>query len=208
MSEMQNAEGQKNEATENQSEQVVSKAEFEKALKTIEELQSSKERILNESKEFKSKWRSLEQQKADEEKERALKSGNLEEVIKTLKSENETIKSATREKEAKLLEQKLKFEIARQATDSWDVVDVIKALPKEMLTLNEDAMEFEGIEKAVNWVRENKKYLFKTVNAASMTSEVPHTKPMASGAPKTIGQMTQDEKNLLMQKAIEQTLRR
>jgi len=62
----------------------------------------------------------------------------------------------------KVLKSRLDFEVAKHASDAFDVNDVISNLDKENITLDEENLTFSGIEEEVNRIRTAKSNLFNT----------------------------------------------
>ena len=58
------------------------------------------------------------------------------------------------------LKKELHYQVAKHATDAFDVDDVIKSLPKDMLEVDEETLAVKGVDQAVSFVKEKKPYLF------------------------------------------------
>lgn len=173
--------------------ETVSREEFQQALETINQLKSTNERILNESKGYKSKYMTLKDELSVKEKEQLEASGDLQTLLEKERNERFELEKRWKQEKETRVAQDLKFQVARLASDAYDVEDVITSLKGDMVSYDEDTQSFSGLQEAIESVRESKKYLFKTDAGTKMVSQVPHGK-MITAKPKTVSEMTRAER--------------
>jgi thiamine kinase-like enzyme len=139
----------------------------------LEQLESTNQRILNESKEYKTKYRSLRENVEQKEQEQLEKSENWKELLDIEKNKSNQYAQEAKQLKSQMLKKHIDFEVARLAPNAFDIGDVINNLPKEMLSINEETMEVKGIEEAVNLIKEKKSYLFNVKQGTGMAQQRP-----------------------------------
>ena len=71
------------------------------------------------------------------------------------------------------MQKDLKFRVASIAKDAYDVDDVIRSLPKDLLSIDDETGVINGVEEAFNEVRKNKPYLFDVKKNSGMSNGRP-----------------------------------
>lgn len=174
-----NAEAHSQEAVE---EKTPTLEELQEALTKqqalIDQLSSSKERILAESKDYKSKYSELRTTVEAAEKAKLEESENWKELLEREKNEKFELQEKWKNLRQQTVKANLQFKAAQLAADAWNIDDVINSMPSDAIEIGED-LSVAGIENAINAVREAKPYLFKQEQAASMVSSNPGGKPKA-----------------------------
>ena len=89
--------------------------------------------------------------------------------------------------------------MASVAKDAYDVNDIISALPKDTLSIDEEGLSVSGVDEAVNFVRENKPWLFQKENKSGMSS----ARPTSETGKKGYEDLDTNEKDALFRKALE-----
>ena len=170
----------------------ITPEQFAQLAQKVEQLEASKNRILEESKEWKSKAQTLKSEKEAAERERLEQSGEVEKLLEIERNRSHELAQAKAQMEKAALKKELHFQAARFAGDAYDVSDVIKSLPQELLSLDKENLSVQGVQDAVTKLRESKPYLFKKTAASGMADSRP-----ASQVPqkKNYHELTQAEKD-------------
>ena len=158
----------------------------------VEQLETSKSRILEESKEWKSKAQNLRAEKESTEREILEKNGEVEKLLEMERNRVHELSQAQSQMQKTALKKELSYQAARFAGDAYDVDDVIKSLPTELITLDKENLSVQGVRDAVTKLRETKPYLFKKNPSSGMADSRP-----ASQVPKekSYTELTQAEKD-------------
>lgn len=133
----------------------------EELLAQLEQLKSTNERLLKESKEAKSKWKSV----MTEAEERKLAELKAKEDYKSLYEQTSQEKSNYQKQLEDLKSQtmynSIKFQVARMCPDAHDVEDVINKVKISPTMVNPETGEVDGINSQIDEVRKKYAYLFK-----------------------------------------------
>ena len=160
-------------------------------LETVERLKSTNDRLLNESKDYASKYRSLRDDIESKEKQALEKSENHRALYEKENIKARELQSSLETMQKKVKEKEYLYQIAKYAPDARDVLLVAQKLPKDQVTWNESTMGFDGIEEGLKDVRKNCDYLFEQKKPVPMTNNFPTmNKPEA----KTLSAMNSKEK--------------
>jgi len=154
---------------EDQSEQIDVKA----IIARMEKLEQTNARLLDESKSYKEKYRTVVSEVENKEKAKLEESENWKELLDREKNEKHQLKDQLSVYKKNIAKKDLHFKVASVAKDAFDITDVISSLPKDMLSLDEESLEFGGIDEAVNFVKEKKPWLFNSGKSAGQTGARP-----------------------------------
>jgi len=195
---MENVEGQDTDVVEQQQEQQVDVNEL---VAKLEKLESTNARLLEESKTYKNRYESTQKEKEESERARLEEEGKIQELLDLEKSTSLQLKDQLQTLKKETLRKSLNFEAAKYAGDAYDVDDIIKSLPTDVIKMDEDALTFEGVQDAVTKLRETKPYLFKSEINTGMVDGRP-----TSGVPqeKTYAEMSEQEKDASLIEALKQ----
>lgn len=179
--------------------------DIKELLAKIEQLQSTNERLLNESKTYKSKsqeYQELQQKLKSLEDEKLQKEGNWQEMIKRLQEEKSSVEQKLRQKDNEILKSNVYSTVANIAKDAHDIDDLLAQSEfSKMIEVDEESLKpvKESVDMFVGKLREVKPYLFKNKKVASMGDARPSIdKPIQ----KDVKQMNQDERKALLKEAI------
>lgn len=165
----------------------------------VESLRSSKERLLNESKDYKSKYRSLQSQREEQERTEMESKEQWKELLEREREEKQRLANEHKSLQHKNLMQKVQFEAAKLASDANDLDDVIYNLRLTQDDVNVETGEISNLAAKVDGLREKKPYLFKQ-EIATMNNKVPHYKEQE----KREEDLTAAEKDLELVRALQQ----
>jgi hypothetical protein len=167
-------------------------------MKRLEQLESTNQRILDESKQWKSKYQGL---KSDVEKNEAKKleeSENWKDLFEIEKNKSHELNEQIKHFKKETLKQKVHFEVAKHAPDAFDINDVISNLPRDILVIDEDALTVKGIEEAVSLVKEKKPYMFNNKKVHGQAS----SRPVGENSRSSYDELSKKEKDDLFIKAL------
>ncbi len=128
----------------------------------LEKLESTNERLLNESKTYKNKYQGLRNDVETKQKTQLEESENWKELLDIEKNRAFELEEKHKSMQKNVLRQKLNFEVARHAKNAFDVNDVINSLDRNSLHIDEENLEVGGIKEAVELVMKSKPHLFNT----------------------------------------------
>lgn len=171
---------------------------MEHLMEEIDRLKKTNERILSESKDYKTKFQSLRGEVEAREKQELESKEQWKELLEKERNERFEIQGQLKGMRNKVLNKGLKFELATLASDAEDVELLAQALPENMVEIDEANLSFVGIKDAVEHLRKEKPFLFKKVKAPQMANG----KPQAFENKKPAGQMSQSERDELMKSAL------
>lgn len=181
--------------------QAISMEDFEQLRSTVEQLQLSKDRVLQESKEWKSKYQAAREEMETKEKEELEAKGDLAAMLEREKNEAAKYKQEAADMKRKTLKQTLHYEVARHAKDAHDIADVIHSLPTGMVQMDEESMMFSGVQEAIGKLRQDKPYLFNTGKTVGMAD----ARPSADIREKTFEELSSNEQDALFIDALLKT---
>lgn len=161
------------EVIKDENEEVKPNPELEAIKAQIKKMEDSNARLLEESKGYKSKYQSLKAEVEGSEKIKLTENEQWKELDEINKNEIHKLTERLKITEKKALKKDLNFKVAAVAKDAHDVNDIINALPKDLLKIDEEDQTINGIDEAVNSVRTSKPWLFNTEKKSGMTSKRP-----------------------------------
>lgn len=166
----------------------------------MEQLEQTNQRILDESKQYKNKYRSLRDEVESKEKQKLEESENWKELLDREKNEKSQLAEMVKTYKSKTLKQNINFEVARLAPNAFDINDVINNLPKDMLQIDEENLSVKGIDAAVNYVKEKKPFLFNTKQASAMVTD----RPNADNGQVSFDKLSKQDQDRLFAEALKQ----
>lgn len=177
----------------------------------INQLESTKERLLNESKQYKTRKSEVEELQAklkEYENKKLEEEGNWQEMLRREQEEKSSLQAKLREQSNQILKGNIFNSVANVAKDAHDISDLLaQSEYAELIEVDEERLSpsKESVEKFVNSLREKKPYLFKNKKVAAMADAKPGTdKPVH----KSMQNMTMEERKQAMRQALEQLPRR
>lgn len=169
----------------------------------VDQLKSTKERLLKESKDYAIKYRTLRDEIDQKEKIALEKSDNHRALYEKSEIKNKEIALQLESMNKKMREKEYLFQIAKHAPDARDVLLVAQKLPKELVQWNDELTTFDGIEEGLKAVRKNYGFLFEEKKGVPMVNTIPSTNKTGD---KTIKSMTMGEKKQALSSALETIL--
>lgn len=179
-----------------QTQDETSSVSLEELNAKLEKLESTNQRLLSESVEWKEKYKSIRDEKALKEKEELVESKNWEELLTREKDERLKLEEKFLSTKKQTLRHKLESKAREYASDAHNINAVLKMLPSELIKLDEDELTVDGVKEAVEVIRQSDPYLFKTTSAPTMETK----RPNSMSKEKTIDEMTREERHQLVLK--------
>jgi len=139
----------------------------------MQKLEDTNSRLLEESKTNKSKYQGLKSDVEDKEKAQLTENEQWKELLEIEKNNRSNVELQLKDTKKSVLQKELNFKVASLAKDAHDVNDIISALPKDLISIDEDSLSINGVDEAVNQVRESKPWLFVTETKSGMASARP-----------------------------------
>lgn len=163
----------------------------------IEQLESTKNRLLDESNKYKTRKSEVEELRSqlDAYKKTELeKKGEWQKRLEMEREERLNLEQTLEAQKKRILQSNVFNEVANYAKDAYDINDLLAQKEfANMIEVDEETLEpvKETIHSFVDSLKEKKKYLFKGHKVASMADSKPSIdKP----TPKTFNQMSDKEK--------------
>ena len=163
----------------------------------LEELTSQNERLLYESKKFKTRKSDVDELRAELEsykKKELEQKGDWQSRLEMERKQREELQAKLEARDKEVLKSNIFNAVSNYAKDAHDVNDLLAQRDyASMIEIDEEklAPTKESIHKFVDSLKEEKKYLFKGHKVASMAD----TKPtMEKPVQKTIKQLSQKER--------------
>ncbi len=133
----------------------------------LEQATSSKDRVLDESKNWKKKFTELKGQVDERESADLEKRKEYQTLLEREREKSANLENRIKGMEKKSQKQDLNFKVASLCPDAHDVADVIGSLDHTLMGFDDEG-NIIGIEDAVNKSREAKPYLFKKETATTV----------------------------------------
>lgn len=182
------------------------KIDVEAVMQKLKSLEQSNERLLDESKAWKSKYQSIrgevEQSQNEELKQKNDFKGLYE---KTLNEKEELLDTLRNEKKANL-ESTLKYEVAKNARDAVDtdlLLAAIKLKKKDQIGYDNDTGSWRGIDSAVADFRTEMPSLFSQDKPGMVNGRPKSALPKE----KTVDERILDEPDTVLKEALAQMLK-
>lgn len=167
---------------------------LEDVLKRLKELEGSNERLVNESKDWKTKYQSAAKEKEEAERKKAEESGDLAKQLEIERKEREKKDNENKVLRAKTLKQNIRNIVSKFAGEVHDIDDFLNqpsfakiledGIDAENLTVTEDAAK-----NYANKVFEAKPWMKKNISQEN----VDQTKPNGKEAEKSVNSMEYDD---------------
>lgn len=167
-------------------------------MKRLEQLESTNQRILDESKTWKSKYQGLKTDVEKKESQKLEESENWKDLLEIEKNKSHELVEQLKHFKKETLRQKIHFEVAKHASDAFDVNDVISNLPRDILSIDEENLAVKGIEESVSFVKEKKPWLFNN----KKTHGQPSSRPVGENSRMSYDELSKKEKDDLFIKAL------
>lgn len=174
-------------------------------LAQIEQLKSTNERLLQESSKYKTRKSEVDEireQLESYKKKELEQKGNFQEMLKMEQEKRMQLQNELEQRDKKLLKSNIFNAVSNYAKDAYDVNDLLAQRDyASMIEIDEDNLEpvAASIQRFVDTLKEEKKYLFKGNKVASMADTKPAIdKPIA----KNLAQMSDQERRQHMKQLL------
>jgi len=167
-------------------------------LERLNQLEGSNQRILEESKGWKSKYQGLRTDVEQREAKKLEESENWKELLEIEKNKAHELNGQLSHFKKESLKQKIHFEAARHASDAFDINDVINNMPRDVLAIDEESLTVSGIEEAISLVKEKKPWLFDNKKAHGQTT----SRPVGDSGKVTYDELNSKDKDDLFMNAL------
>lgn len=167
--------------------------DIEQVMERLGQLESSYNRVLDESKNWKSKYKSLRDQVEQDQTKKLEDGENWKELLEIEKNKAHEMSQQLSHFKKETLKQKIHFEAAKYASDAFDIDDVINNLPRDMVSIDEENLTVKGISEAIGLVKEKKPWLFNNKKSHGMVTE----RPVGENGRATYDDLSKQEKDKL-----------
>ncbi len=147
--------------------------DVEALVKKMEVLESTNNRLLEESKSYKDKYRQVRDAVEQDKTAKLEQDENYKELLDIEKNKRSEIEQQLLDAKKKSMKKDLNFKVASMAKDAANLDVIMKVLPKEHLAIDESTGDFTGVEEALNSLRQSDPYLFQQNKSTGMTSKRP-----------------------------------
>lgn len=163
----------------------------------LSQLEKTNQRLLSESKEYKTKYQSLKEEQEKKEKDLLTQKEDWKKLLEQERKERDDERQKFKRFKHHNLSKLLEYEVLKHAPDVQDVSLVKQALPSDMIDAFEqdDEIKFTGIKEGLERIKKEKPFLFKPQNIPQMTNSKPggQTAQSLNGGAKSLQQMTKEE---------------
>jgi len=157
------------------SENLNKEVSVESLMKEIQELKASKQRILDESKGYKSKFQEASSTLDVIEREKLEKEGKTDEILLKEREEKSKLMDNLKDLKNKTLRANIMSALSSSAKDAHSIDDLLSLKSASMIEFDEDSLMpvKDTVETFLNSVREEKPYLFGSKRVAPMLDGKP-----------------------------------
>lgn len=170
----------------------------EEMMKRLKMLEETNQRLVEENTINKNKYREMRDSAEQERKKKLTEEENWKELLDIEKNRAQGLEQTLSSMKKQVLREKLHFEVARHAKDAYDIQDVINALPRDSVTIDEDSLKVDGIGKAIQYLKEKKSYLFDTKKSSGQ----PSSRPSAMTGNLSYDELSKEEKDKMFKDAL------
>lgn len=186
----------------NEETQEKPEIDVEKVMQELEKVKATNQRLLDESVQYKNKYKGLKEEIDSKQKQSLEEQENFKELYEIERKSRYEIEDKLHNYKKQALKKDMQFKVASKAQDAFDVADVINAMPKDMLMIDEESEQVQGVDDALGWVKENKPWLFKQSRGTGMSD----SRPQASSGRKTWNDYSKEEKNAAFKDSLREWL--
>jgi hypothetical protein len=165
----------------------------------LERLESSKERLENESKKWKSRYKELEQDNQSAMQKRLEEEGKYQELLELERQKRTELETQVMQTKKTALQKELRAQVANLAKDAFDIEDVVKNLDHSLIEIDEEKFTINGLNEAVAKVKESKSYLFERPGVPGQMTGRPNNKAPQK---KQLHELTKAEKDALLRESL------
>ena len=127
----------------------------------VEQLESSKARLLEESKTWKSKYQSAKAEQEQKETQAMQESNDFKGLYEKAQQDVMELKQRIESDKTESLKSSLRYEVAKNAKDAQDVDLLVNVVAgSDLIAYDHEAKQWKGITDAVGAARKEKSFLF------------------------------------------------
>jgi len=163
----------------------------------LEALENSNKRLLEESKQWKSKYQTVRSEVDNREREALESQNDFKGLYERAMSEQEALKSQLTENKKKNLRTSLQYEVAKHGSDAQDVEILLAAVQtkkKDLIQYDNEDGSWKGIDLAVDELRKSHAGLFKQ-DLPGFESGRPSTVKVEE---KTVSELLREDSNAVL----------
>ncbi len=153
--------------------ETVSTGEHQKIVDQLAQMKSTNSRLLNENKEKSESIRVIKDGIDSSTKKKLEDEGKTQELLELERNNVFKLSEQLKERSKRELQKDLEIEVARHAGDAHDLKDVVAALDLEKLSIDPETGKVGEVKEAVDKVREDKAYMFKSKEAPTTVTTRP-----------------------------------
>jgi len=173
--------------------------DVEELVKRMEMLERTNERLLEESKGYKDKYRGLRDGVEAEKKQKLEQEENWKELLDIEKNKVSDMSGSLVELKKKVAREKVINKIRDLGANKEYISDVYNNLPKDMLSFDEENLTFDGLDDAIEIVKGKKPLFFE---GAKVSTGQPSGRPSAVNGKVGYDELSTKEKDELFVKAL------
>jgi len=171
----------------------------------IEALEQSKDRLLNESKSWKSKYQSVVGKMEEKENQAMTERNDFKGLYEKSQGQIMDLQERAKAEQKKRLETALMYEVARHGRDAEDteiLLAAVKTKKKDVLGYDSDSDAWHGVDTAIDDLRKTNPGLFK-----SNLPGTPDGRPKAAvPVEKTVDELISEDPNAVLNDALKSLL--
>ena len=164
----------------------------------LQKLEATNQRLLDESVQYKNKYKTLRTEIEEKQHQALEQEENWKELYESERKKTSQTLDQLHQYKKTALQRDMHYKVAASAKDAWDVGDVINALPKDMLQIDDESNSVGGVDDALTWVKQNKPHLFKQHTGTGMSD----SRPKGNSGKLAYEDLNKDEKNALFAKSL------
>jgi hypothetical protein len=186
-------------------EEVVSIDEFEALKAELQKVREIKDQFAMDSKKNAEKYRKLRDEQESSKEQKLMETNSWKELYEKSQSKINELSDKLNSTQKRSLEKDLYLEVAKFAPNAWDVEDVVRALPSDMIEVDKENLTINGVKEAISFLTEKKKHLFDWGNPKHGMSNM---RPQSEPEKKVYAQLTAAEKAQLRSQKIREKFNR
>lgn len=157
----------------NSQDQKPQEVDSEKLMAELEKLKATNQRLLDESVQYKNKYKEVKESVEKQTKQKLEEEENFKALYEQTEKKFYETQNQLNDYKKQILKKDLAFKVANVAKDAYDIDDVLNRLPREMLKIDEETGEVSGVDEAVSYLKEKKWYLFNQQKNTGMSDQRP-----------------------------------
>jgi predicted nuclease with TOPRIM domain len=188
---VQSGEGQKPETN----------VDVQKVMEELKAIKATNERLLSESKDWKSKYQSVASEKSNIEKTKLEKEGNFDALLQREREEKASLEQKLKQREKEYLKTQARALLGEIARDAHDISDLMRLEEVKSIQYDEENMTVlkSSVETFVNDIKLKKPWMFGSVKLPSVAEGKPASAPITT---KSLSQMSESEKQKTMKESL------